>query len=185
SYGLSEMGSQVCTAVPGDAGVVGLPLPGREVCIREQEICVRGATLFAGYYRDGELDLPLDGEGWFHTRDKGRFSAAGELLVEGRLDNLFLSGGENIQPETIDQRLVDHPAVAQALVVPVPSDEWGQRPAAFIDWHGEPVPYPELAAWIRSTLPGFMVPDQWHPWPDLGGNLKPQRKQYQQSIFAP
>ncbi|MGL6152354.1 MAG: 2-succinylbenzoate-CoA ligase, partial [Aeromonas sobria] len=48
-----------------------------------------------------------------------------------------------------------------------------------------PVPYPELAAWIRSTLPGFMVPDQWHPWPDLGGNLKPQRKQYQQSIFAP
>ena len=185
SYGLSEMGSQVCTAVPGDAGVVGQPLPGREVCIREQEICVRGATLFAGYYRAGELDLPLDAEGWFHTRDKGFFTAAGELLVEGRLDNLFISGGENIQPETIEQRLVDHPAVAQALVVPVPSDEWGQRPAAFIDWHGEPVPYPELAAWIRSALPGFMVPDQWHPWPDLGGNLKPQRKQYQQSIFAP
>ncbi|PKQ82270.1 2-succinylbenzoate-CoA ligase [Aeromonas sobria] len=185
SYGLSEMGSQVCTAVPGDAGVVGLPLPGREVCIREQEICVRGATLFAGYYRDGVLDLPLNGEGWFHTRDKGHFTADGELLVEGRLDNLFISGGENIQPETIEQRLVDHPAVAQALVVPVPSDEWGQRPAAFIDWHGEPVPYPELAAWIRSALPGFMVPDQWLPWPDLGGNLKPQRKQYQQSIFAP
>ena len=175
SYGLSEMGSQVCTTVPGDAGVVGLPLPGRELCIREQEICVRGATLFAGYYRAGELALPLDGEGWFHTRDKGRFTAAGELVVEGRLDNLFISGGENIQPETIEQRLVDHPAVAQALVVPVPSDEWGQRPAAFIDWHSEPVPYPELAAWLRSALPGFMVPDHWLPWPDLGGNLKPSR----------
>ncbi|MGY3964547.1 o-succinylbenzoate--CoA ligase [Aeromonas veronii] len=177
SYGLSEMGSQVCTAIPGDAGVVGKPLPGREVCIREQEICVRGATLFAGYYRAGELDLPLDDESWFHTRDKGRFTAAGELLVEGRLDNLFISGGENIQPETIEQLLVDHPAVAQALVVPVPSDEWGQRPAAFIDWHGEPVPDSELAAWIRATLPGFMVPDHWLPWPDLGGNLKPSRQQ--------
>ena len=96
-------------------------------------------------------------------------------MVEGRLDNLFISGGENIQPETIEQRLVDHPAVAQALVVPVPSDEWGHRPAAFIDWHGEPAPPAELAAWIRLSLPGFMVPDQWHPWPDLGGNLKPSR----------
>lgn len=179
SYGLSEMGSQVCTTIPGNAGVVGRPLPGREVCIREQEICVRGATLFAGYYRDGTLELPLDGDGWFHTRDKGHFSENGELVVEGRLDNLFISGGENIQPETIEQRLVDHPAVAQALVVPVPSDEWGQRPAAFIDWHGEPAPYPELAAWIRATLPGFMVPDRWLPWPGLGGNIKPQRKQYQ------
>ncbi|WP_323065858.1 AMP-binding protein [Aeromonas jandaei] len=180
SYGLSEMGSQVCTTIPGNAGVVGRPLPGREVCIREQEICVRGATLFAGYYRGGTLDLPLDADGWFHTRDKGHFSESGELVVEGRLDNLFISGGENIQPETIEQRLVDHPAVAQALVVPVPSDEWGQRPAAFIDWHGEPVPYPELAAWIRATLPGFMVPDRWLPWPNLGGNLKPQRKLFQQ-----
>lgn len=179
SYGLSEMGSQVCTGRPSTAGVVGKALPGREVCIQQGEICVRGDTLFAGYFNAGGLERPLDEAGWFHTRDKGYFTVDGELVVEGRLDNLFISGGENIQPETIEQRLVDHPAVAQALVVPVPSDEWGQRPAAFIDWHGEPVPPAELAAWIRQALPGFMVPDQWHPWPDLGGHLKPQRKQYQ------
>ncbi|MFM5075783.1 AMP-binding enzyme, partial [Aeromonas hydrophila] len=77
--------------------------------------------------------------------------------------------------ETIEQRLVDHPAVAQALVVPVPSDEWGQRPAAFIDWLAEPVPHDELATWIRHSLPGFMVPDRWLPWPDLAGSLKPSR----------
>jgi O-succinylbenzoic acid--CoA ligase len=139
--------------------------------------------LFAGYFMEGVLEQPLDEAGWFHTRDKGHVTADGELVVEGRLDNLFISGGENIQPETIEQRLVDHPAVAQALVVPIPSDEWGQRPAAFIDWHREPVPYPELAAWLRQTLPGFMVPALWQPWPDMGGALKPQRKLYQQSIF--
>lgn len=182
SYGLSEMGSQVCTGQPAGAGVVGRPLPGREVCIRQGEICVRGDTLFAGYFQAGDLVLPLDEEGWFHTRDKGHLTPDGELVVEGRLDNLFISGGENIQPETIEQRLVDHGAVAQALVVPVPSEEWGQRPAAFIDWHGEPVPHAELASWIRATLPGFMVPDRWLPWPDLGGNLKPSRTLLAQSL---
>lgn len=175
SYGLSEMASQVCTGQPAGAGVVGRPLPGREVCIRQGEICVRGDTLFAGYFQAGALVLPLDEEGWFHTRDKGHFTPDGELVVEGRLDNLFISGGENIQPEIIEQRLVDHGAVALALVVPIPSAQWGQRPAAFIDWHGEPVPHAELAAWIRATLPGFMVPDRWLPWPDLGGSLKPSR----------
>ncbi|MEG0009611.1 MAG: AMP-binding protein [Aeromonas sp.] len=175
SYGLSEMGSQVCTGQPTGAGVVGKPLPGRELCIHQGEICVRGATLFAGYFKAGQLARPLDEEGWFHTRDKGHFTEHGELVVEGRLDNLFISGGENIQPETIEQRLVDHPAVAQALVVPIPSDEWGQRPAAFIDWHGEPVSHAELTAWIRAALPGYMVPDRWLPWPDLGGSLKPSR----------
>lgn len=175
SYGLSEMGSQVCTGQPAGAGVVGQPLPGREVCIRQGEICVRGATLFAGYFKAGGLERPLDAEGWFHTRDKGRLTPDGALVVEGRLDNLFISGGENIQPEAIEQRLVDHPAVAQALVVPIPDEQWGQRPAAFIDWHGDAVPPAELAAWIRQSLPGFMVPDRWLPWPDLGGNLKPSR----------
>ena len=101
SYGLSEMGSQVCTGQPTGAGVVGLPLPGREVCIRQGEICVRGETLFAGYFKDGALALPLDQDGWFHTRDKGHLTTGGELVVEGRLDNLFISGGENIQPETV------------------------------------------------------------------------------------
>ncbi|MNZ23098.1 2-succinylbenzoate--CoA ligase [compost metagenome] len=182
SYGLSEMGSQVCTGQPAGAGVVGRPLPGREVCIRQGEICVRGDTLFAGYFQAGALVLPLDEEGWFHTRDKGHFTPDGELVVEGRLDNLFISGGENIQPETIEQRLVDHPAVAQALVVPIPSAQWGQRPAAFIDWLAEPVPHAELAAWIKQSLPGFMVPDQWHPWPDLGGSLKPSRSKLAASL---
>lgn len=184
SYGLSEMGSQVCTGQPAGAGVVGRPLPGREVCIRQGEICVRGDTLFAGYFQAGELVLPLDEEGWFHTRDKGHFTPDGELVVEGRLDNLFISGGENIQPETIEQRLVDHPAVAQALVVPIPSAQWGQRPAAFIDWLTEPVPHAELAAWIRLSLPGFMVPDRWLPWPDLGGSLKPSRTLLARSLQA-
>ncbi|PMR75125.1 AMP-binding protein [Billgrantia endophytica] len=176
SYGLSEMASQVCSGVPTGPGVVGQPLPGREVRIANGEILVRGDTLFDGYVDGDRLDPARDAEGWFHTRDKGYFTEGGELVVEGRLDHRFISGGENIQPEAIEQRLVDHPGVAQAIVVPIDSEEWGARPVAFVDWHGHPVAGAELATWLREMLPGHMVPDAWLPWPDLGEGLKPSRQ---------
>ncbi|MFS8149081.1 AMP-binding protein [Vreelandella titanicae] len=177
SYGLSEMASQVCTGIPTAPGVVGRPLPGREVRIVEGEIQVRGETLFCGYLNNGKVDPALNDEGWFATRDKGHFNAEGALVVEGRLDNGFISGGENIQPESIEQRLVDHPGIAQALVVAVPHPEWGERPVAFIDWHGEAVSKQALNVWVREALPGFMVPDAWLAWPP-GVGFKPSRKQF-------
>nr|WP_251048273.1 hypothetical protein [Halomonas sp. ISL-56] len=73
--------------------------------------------------------------------------------------------------------MVDHPSIAQALVVPVPHPEWGERPVAFIDWHGEAVSEPALSAWVREALPGFMVPDACLAWPP-GVGFKPSRKQF-------
>jgi O-succinylbenzoic acid--CoA ligase len=177
SYGLSEMASQVCTGIPTAPGVVGKPLPGREVRVVDGEIQLRGETLFCGYLNDGVVDPALNAGGWFATRDKGHFNADGALVVEGRLDNGFISGGENIQPESIEQRLVDHPGIAQALVVAVPHPEWGERPVAFIDWHGEAVSKQALNVWVREALPGFMVPDAWLAWPP-GVGFKPSRKQF-------
>ena len=177
SYGLSEMASQVCTGIPTAPGVVGKALPGREVRVVEGEIQVRGETLFCGYLNNGEIDPALNDEGWFATRDKGHFTSEGALVVEGRLDNGFISGGENIQPEAIEQRLVDHPGVAQALVVPVPHPEWGERPVAFIDWHGEGVTEQALSTWVREALPGFMVPDAWLAWPP-GVGFNPSRTRF-------
>lgn len=177
SYGLSEMASQVCTGIPTAPGVVGKPLPGREVRVVDGEIQLRGDTLFCGYLSNGKVAPALNDEGWFATRDRGHFNADGALVVEGRLDNGFISGGENIQPEAIEQRLVDHPSIAQSLVVPVPHSEWGERPVAFIDWHGEAVSEQALNSWVREALPGFMVPDAWLVWPP-GVGFKPSRKQF-------
>ncbi|QJQ96370.1 MULTISPECIES: o-succinylbenzoate--CoA ligase [Halomonadaceae] len=176
SYGLSEMSSQVCTGTPTAPGVVGTPLPGRQVKIEQGEICVRGETLFAGYLHEARLVSALDEQGWFHTRDKGHINMQGELVVEGRLDNMFVSGGENVQPELIEQRLVDHPAVLQTIVVAVADQQWGERPAAFIAWHREPLSGRELEAWLRETLPGYMVPRLWLPWPADEAGLKPSRQ---------
>lgn len=179
SYGLSEMASQVCTAPAGQPGLVGKALAGRDVMIRHGEICVRGKTLFAGYYQpDGSLSLPLDAEGWFHTGDAGHWQDD-SLVITGRIDNQFISGGENIQPEQIEQQLLQHPAVAQAVVVPVPDDEWGMRCACFIDWQQSAISFSELTDWLRQYLPAYMLPKQWLPWPELpAGQLKIQRADF-------
>lgn len=179
SYGLSEMASQVCTTPAGQPGLVGKALAGREVMLRNGEICVRGKTLFAGYYQaDGSLLLPLDKEGWFHTGDAGHWQSD-SLVITGRIDNQFISGGENIQPEQIEQQLLQHPAVAQAIVVPVPDEEWGMRCACFIDWQQPAISYSDLTDWLRQYLPAYMLPKQWLPWPELpSGQLKIQRAEF-------
>lgn len=187
SYGLSEMATQVCTRYASpDSPSVGLPLPGRELKLVEGEICVRGATLFAGYYREGALEPALDAEGWFHTGDLGAFTADGELLVLGRRDNRFICGGENIQPETIEQALLQHGAVRQALVVPQADDEWGMVPLAFIDWQPSPADIEtgqraltDLAPWLRTRLPSHLIPRRWLPWPvQAVEGLKPSRRHF-------
>ena len=179
SYGLSEMGSQVCTRQASAQGNnTGRPLPGREVRLDGEEICVRGETLFAGYYRDGQLQLPLDEQGWFHTGDLGKFNPQGELIITGRIGNRFISGGENIQPEEIEQQLVTHPAIRQAMVVPLADAEWGAAAVAFIDSQS-PLAFSELKLWLKQRLPRHLIPRHWLPWPDgHSGGLKPSRQEF-------
>lgn len=181
SYGLSEMASQVCTCIAGQPGMVGKALPGREVQLQKNEICVRGDTLFAGYFQpDGALNLPLDEQGWFHTGDSG-YWIQDQLVISGRLDNQFISGGENIQPEQIEQQLLQHDAIAQAVIVPVPDKEWGMRCVCFLNWHGTAQPFADIAQWLRQFLPGYLIPKNWLEWPELpSGMLKIQRSYFRE-----
>ena len=169
SYGLTEMASQVTTTPPGasleELRTAGRVLPNREVSISEGgEILVRGETLFAGYVEGEEPDRPLDADGWFHTGDLGRLDENGYLRVGGRMDNLFVSGGENIQPEEIEEALCRLEGVDEAVVVPVPDEEFGARPVAFVRMDdGEPG---ELAQELEPVLPRFKIPISFHPWPE-------------------
>jgi len=169
SYGLTEMASQV-TTTPPDAPMEALRtsgrvLPHREVRISpEREILVRGRTLFAGYVEDGETVLPLDPEGWFHTGDLGEMSSDGYLSVLGRRDNLFVSGGENVQPEEIEEALRRVEGVEEAVVVPVPDEEFGERPVAFVKKRAG-VEDEDLSKALEPVLPRFKVPTAFHAWP--------------------
>jgi o-succinylbenzoate---CoA ligase len=169
SYGLTEMASQVTTTQPGasleELRTAGRVLPNREVSVSESgEILVRGETLFAGYAGGEELDRPVDAEGWFHTRDLGELDEDGYLQVGGRKDNLFISGGENVQPEEIEEALCRLEGVDEAVVVPVLDEEFGARPVAFVRAAGrEPE---ELAQELEPDLPRFKIPISFHPWPE-------------------
>ncbi|MDQ3864187.1 MAG: AMP-binding protein, partial [Actinomycetota bacterium] len=128
------------------------------------EILVRGETLFAGYVEGEELDRPLDAGGWFHTGDLGELDENGYLRVRGRMDNLFISGGENIQPEEIEEALCRLEGIHEAVVVPVPDEEFGARPVAFVRTDdGE---LEDLARKLEPVLPRFKIPISFHPWPE-------------------
>ena len=182
SYGLTEMASQVTTTPPGasqrELRTAGRVLPHREVSVSgEGEILVRGETLFAGYVEGEGVDRPLEAGGWFRTGDLGGLEADGRLRVRGRVDNLFVSGGENVQPEEVEEALCRIEGVQEAVVVPVPDDEFGARPVAFVrtgSAGGAPGP-DELARSLGLSLPRFKIPVAFYPWPEDAGGMKPDR----------
>jgi o-succinylbenzoate---CoA ligase len=183
SYGLTEMASQVTATPPGasreELRTSGRPLPHREISVSDDgEILVRGETLFAGYVEGEAVDRPLDADGWFHTGDLGELDADGYLRVRGRKDNLFISGGENIQPEEIEEVLCRLEGVEEAVVVPVPDAEFGSRPVAFVRPAGGK--FGDLAQALELTLPCFKIPVAFHEWPGGTRGMKLDRASFRE-----
>lgn len=191
SYGLTEMATQATTTRPGD-GVERLLTAGRPIIdgsvsiSPDGEILVRGETLFLGYLDwespvTGGLPLvrPLTPDGWFSTDDLGYFDGEGYLHVTGRKDNLFISGGENIQPEEIEAALRRLEGVLEAVVVPIADAEFGQRPFAFVRMreHCE-INEAAIRRELEKSLPKFKAPVGFLPLPDepAGGAMKIGRK---------
>ena len=183
SYGLTEMASQV-TTTPPDASLeelrtAGRVLPGREISIFETgEILVRGKTLFAGYVEGTKLERSLDEDGWFHTGDLGALDENGYLGVEGRKDNRFISGGENIQPEEIEEAISGLRGVEGAVVVPVADPEFGHRPVAFVRMADASIG--DLALELEKVLPRFKIPVAFHGWPEERGGMKVDRASFRE-----
>jgi o-succinylbenzoate---CoA ligase len=185
SYGLTEMASQVTTTRRGasreELRTSGGPLRYREVELSATgEILVRGETLFAGYLDGDALELPLDANGWFHTKDLGELDADGRLRVSGRMDNLFISGGENVQPEEIEQALCRLVGIEEAVVVPVPDARFGQRPVAFVRTRGRSLEHDELVRELESHLERFKIPIRVYGWPKGGEGSKVDRAAFRE-----
>ena len=174
SYGLTEMASQVTTTSPDTPSAKrftsGKALSYRQLRISASgEILVKGETLFKGYLEGDSLELPVDSDGWFATGDLGELDSEGYLTVTGRKDNMFISGGENIQPEEIERVLCEHTAVAQAVVVPVPDTEFGSRPVAFVQTNSGKLKPKELAAFLEERLARYKIPVAFYDWPTTAG----------------
>lgn len=178
-YGLTEFASTVCAKEADGAPDVGYALPGREVKIVGDEVWLRAGSLAAGYWRNGALLPLLNDAGWFATRDRGTLHE-GRLTLHGRLDNLFFSGGEGIQPEEVERAIARHPQVQQVFVVPVDDVEFGQRPVAVIECESE-VNAAALSHWAADQLARFQQPVRWLPLPEelKNGGIKISRRALQ------
>jgi acyl-CoA synthetase (AMP-forming)/AMP-acid ligase II len=185
AYGLTETSSTIAVLEPDDhrAALAGSPtspartrlasvgrvVPGMEAQVRDDagttlpagvtgSLWVRGDQV-SGHYRG--TGSALDADGWFATNDRAFFDADGYLFLEGRSDDTIIRGAENISPAEIEDVLLTHPAIAEAAVVGVPDEEWGERIVALV------VPVPgaalepaEVREFARARLRGSRTPDQ-------------------------
>ena len=118
-YGITECSPVVSVNRPGKnvVGSVGQPLPCCEVKLDGREICVRGASVSPGYYRDAQATAESFRDGWFHTGDLGRRDRKGNLFFEGRIKNLIiLANGENVSPEELEEKLYQTEGILDAAV---------------------------------------------------------------------
>ena len=128
-------------------------------------LCMRSPHNFDGYLNDpARTEKVIDPDGWIHTGDLAVRDKDGLISIKGRADNMFVSGGENISPEEIEQALMKHPAVAGAICAGVADPKWGQAPVALVVFHaGRSLSEDELKAVCRENLADYKVPKHIRP----------------------
>jgi len=181
-YGLTEFASTVCAKEADGKADVGRVLPGRSLKLVKGEVWLKAQSMASGYWRNGALTPIANAEGWFATRDRGELHQ-GRLTILGRMDNLFFSGGEGIQPEEIERAIAAHPQVSQAFVVPLDDAEFGQRPVAVVEC--EPgTDITQLPLWLSDKLARFQQPVRWLALPPelKNGGIKISRRALQEWV---
>ena len=155
---------------PRKPGSVGLPLPGVEIRIFDEEdrelppgevgeVVVRGENVMLGYHNRPEETAQALRGGWFHTGDLGRFDEGGYLYLVDRKKDMIIVGGLKVYPREVELALLSHPAVAEAAVVGVPDQARGELPAAFVALReGKTATAKELTRYCRERLANFKVP---------------------------
>ena len=174
SYGMTECGMIACNPLPprtrkprsaGVATTIDIKVQDENgnflAAGTEGEIVLRGACVMSGYEADAKVNAESFANGWFRTGDQGFIDHEGYLFITGRLKEIINRGGEKIAPLEIDQALLEHPLVQQAVTFPVPNDVLGEEVAAAVvlSADGE-VGETELRQFVFSKLASFKVPRQ-------------------------
>jgi steroid-24-oyl-CoA synthetase len=175
AYGLTET-SSVATVISGEDAVrkpwsVGPPVPTVEVRIVDAlgrplaegetgEVVIRGPILMKGYWNKPEATAEaIDPDGWLHTGDIGHLDDEGFLSITDRKKDMIIRGGENVYCVEIENRLVDHPAIADAAVIGVPHPELGEEVKAVVQLEpGQSLTEDDVRAWVKEELADFKVP---------------------------
>jgi acyl-CoA synthetase (AMP-forming)/AMP-acid ligase II len=160
-------------------GTCGYERTGMQVSIQDElgrdlapgetgEICVCGPAVFAGYYDNPEANAKAFRDGWFRTGDLGHVDEEGYLYITGRASDMYISGGSNVYPREIEEKILTHPAIAEVAILGVPDRTWGEvgvavcvrRPQADVSER-------ELLAWMEGKVARYKLPKQVFFWDAL------------------
>ncbi len=179
-FGLTETGGPVSNTAVDDgahelANTLGRPLPNIEAEIRDPEtgavlpigtsgeMWFKSSWIMLGYYgREAETRAAITPDGWLRSGDLGKMDERGYLYITGRLKDMIIRGGANIYPREVEDALFEHPSVAQAAVIGVPDEKWGELVLAVIQpAEGQELRFEELHHLCRERLASFKVPALW------------------------
>lgn len=180
SFGMTESGGPTCNTAIGDGpyelgNTLGRALPNVQIEIRDPETCeklpvgtmgemwFKGYQIMLGYYgREEETRAAITPDGWLRSGDLGKIDERGYVSITGRLKDMIIRGGMNVYPREIEDALFEHPFVAQAAVIGIPDDKWGEIVLAVVQAaDGQELSFEELFQHCRQRLAKFKVPSLW------------------------
>jgi fatty-acyl-CoA synthase len=188
-FGLGEVTGNI-TVLPADLhdaedrpeariGTCGFERTGIQVSIQDEsgrelppgetgEICVCGLAVFAGYHNDPEANAKAFRNGWFRTGDLGRLDQQGFLYITGRASDMYISGGSNVYPREIEEKILTHPAVAEVAIVGVPDKLWGEVGVAVCVLRPEfKLSERDLLAWLAPKVARYKQPKRIVFWDEI------------------
>ncbi|MEZ5537118.1 MAG: AMP-binding protein [Thiolinea sp.] len=176
AYGLTET-SPAATINPVSLenynGMIGLPIPSTEVCVRDVEgnelgvgepgeLCIRGPQVMQGYWqRPDETAKVLDEDGWFRTGDVAVINEQGYVKLVDRIKDMVLVSGFNVYPNEIEDVLAAHDKVLEAGVIGVPDEDSGEAVKAYVVKKDDSLDEEALRAWCHEELTGYKRPKQY------------------------
>ncbi|WP_024508717.1 fatty acid--CoA ligase [Bradyrhizobium sp. ARR65] len=177
-YGMTETTGTIVALAPEDHIVgsermrsAGKPLPGVELAILDAEgnrlpprqvgeIATRSGSNMVGYWNLPEATArTLDKDGWLRTGDAGYLDEDGYLYIHDRIKDMIISGGENIYPAEVESAICDHPDVAEAAVIGIPDDKWGEAVKAIVVLKpGKTATAADIINFTRERIAGYKTP---------------------------
>jgi long-chain acyl-CoA synthetase len=197
-YGLSETSPVASFNHPDrerKVGSIGTPIRGVEMRVVDDqgndlptgemgEIAIRGHNVMKGYWRKPEATEAAIRGGWFHTGDLAKIDEDGYFFILDRKKDMIIRGGYNVYPREIEEVLYEHPAVAEAAVVGVPDNEWGEEVGAAVALKpGAQADAEELRAYVKERVAAYKYPRRVWLVPELPKG--PTGKILKRAIEAP
>ncbi len=186
-FGLGEVTGNITVLPPAEhsaeddarIGTCGFPRTGMQVEIQADdgtpcalgetgEICVTGPAVFAGYWQNPDANEKSFREGMFRTGDLGYMDAQGYLYITGRESDMYISGGSNIYPREIEEKLLLCPDVSEAAVFGIPDAKWGEIGVAVVSPHaGAQLPTVDVEGFLQGKIASYKMPKAFYVWNEI------------------